>query len=56
MLVHDNRADGFVSGAVHTTGDTIRPALQIIKTGAGSKTVSSVFFMGMWKISSIIKT
>jgi phosphate acetyltransferase len=47
MLVHDNKADGFVSGAVHTTGDTIRPALQIIKTKPGSKTVSSVFFMGI---------
>lgn len=47
MLVHTNKADGLVSGAVHTTGDTIRPALQIIKTKPGSKTVSSVFFMGI---------
>jgi phosphate acetyltransferase len=47
MYLNDNRAHGFVSGAIHTTGDTIRPALEIIKTRAGSKTVSSVFFMGI---------
>jgi len=45
MMVHLGYADGMVSGAVHTTGDTIRPALQIIKTKPGISTVSSIFFM-----------
>jgi phosphate acetyltransferase len=45
MMVHMGYADGMVSGAVHTTGDTIRPALQIIKTKPGISTVSSIFFM-----------
>jgi phosphate acetyltransferase len=37
--------DGLVSGAVHSTANTIRPALQLIKTRPGAKVVSSVFFM-----------
>ncbi len=37
--------DGLVSGAVHTTANTIRPPLQLIKTAPGSSLVSSVFFM-----------
>ncbi len=45
MMVQLNMADGMVSGAIHTTGDTIRPALQIIKTTDNVKIVSSVFFM-----------
>jgi len=45
MMVHAGYADGMVSGAIHTTGDTIRPALQIIKTRPGISIVSSVFFM-----------
>jgi len=45
MMVHMGYADGMVSGAIHTTGDTIRPALQIIKTKPGISTVSSIFFM-----------
>ena len=45
MMVHHGDAHGMVSGAAHTTQHTIRPALQIIKTSEGSKTVSSVFFM-----------
>lgn len=45
MMVHNNEADGMVSGAVHTTGDTILPALQIIRTRPGISVVSSVFFM-----------
>lgn len=45
MMVHMGYADGMVSGAVNTTGDTIRPALQIIKTKVGISTVSSIFFM-----------
>jgi phosphate acetyltransferase len=44
MLALDE-VDGLVSGAVHSTANTIRPALQIIKTKAGAKVVSSIFFM-----------
>src|SRR5690625_3877152 len=45
MLVYMNQADGLVSGAVHSTGDTVRPALQIIKTKAGIQKTSGVFIM-----------
>ncbi|MFC3417681.1 phosphate acetyltransferase [Algoriphagus hitonicola] len=45
MMVHKKHADGMVSGAVHTTQHTIRPALQFVKTKPGVNTVSSVFFM-----------
>ncbi|KMY52001.1 phosphate acetyltransferase [Peribacillus loiseleuriae] len=45
MLVHTNKADGLVSGAVHSTADTVRPALQIIKTKQGVKKTSGVFIM-----------
>ncbi|MPQ77133.1 phosphate acetyltransferase [Hydrogenovibrio sp. JE_KL2] len=45
MMVHLGYADGMVSGATHTTADTVRPALQIIKTKPGTALVSSVFFM-----------
>ncbi len=45
MMVHKGHADGMVSGAVHTTQHTIRPALQFIKTKPGVSVVSSVFFM-----------
>ena len=45
MMVQKGHADGMVSGAIHTTGDTIRPALQIIKTRPGCSIVSSVFLM-----------
>jgi len=45
MLVYKGLADGMVSGAVHTTQHTIRPALQFIKTRPGVSVVSSVFFM-----------
>ncbi len=45
MMVYKGEADGMVSGAVHTTQHTIRPALQFIKTKPGVSTVSSVFFM-----------
>lgn len=45
MMVHQGLADGMVSGAIHTTADTIRPALQIIKTCQGISVVSSVFLM-----------
>ena len=41
MMVKQGDADGLVSGAVHSTGDMLRPALQIIKTAPGMKLVSS---------------
>ncbi|AUH52011.1 phosphate acetyltransferase [Chromobacterium sp. ATCC 53434] len=47
MMLALNEVDGLVSGAVHTTANTIRPALQLIKTAPGSSIVSSVFFMLM---------
>ncbi len=45
MMVYKGHADGMVSGAVHTTQHTIRPALQFVKTKPGISVVSSVFFM-----------
>ena len=45
MMIYKGHADGMVSGAVHTTADTIRPAFQFIKTKPGSTVVSSVFLM-----------
>ncbi|AMQ56262.1 phosphate acetyltransferase [Algoriphagus sanaruensis] len=45
MMVYKGDAEGMVSGAVHTTQHTIRPALQFVKTKPGNSTVSSVFFM-----------
>ncbi|MFD1036902.1 phosphate acetyltransferase [Virgibacillus byunsanensis] len=45
MLVYMNQADGLVSGAAHSTADTVRPALQIIKTKQGIKKTSGVFIM-----------
>lgn len=45
MLVHTGRAHGMVSGAIHSTADTVRPALQIIKTKPGIKRTSGSFLM-----------
>lgn len=45
MLVYMKKADGMVSGAVHSTADTVRPALQIIKTRPGVHLVSGAFIM-----------
>ncbi|NUS15810.1 MAG: phosphate acetyltransferase [Streptomyces sp.] len=45
LMVQDGLADGMVSGAVHSTAATIRPAFEIIKTRPGAAIVSSVFFM-----------
>ena len=45
MMLALDEVDGLVSGAIHTTANTIRPALQLIKTAPGYKLVSSVFFM-----------
>nr|WP_208293581.1 phosphate acetyltransferase [Zophobihabitans entericus] len=47
MMLENGDVDGLVSGAVHTTANTIRPPLQIIKTAPNSSLVSSVFFMLM---------
>ena len=45
MLVHMELAEGMVSGAIHSTGDTVRPALQIIKTKEGVSRISGAFLM-----------
>ncbi|NMH87173.1 phosphate acetyltransferase [Flavivirga algicola] len=45
MMIYKGHADGMVSGAVHTTQHTLRPALQFIKTKPGVNLVSSIFFM-----------
>ncbi|MFC5380223.1 phosphate acetyltransferase [Aquipuribacter nitratireducens] len=45
LMVHAGEADGMVSGSVHTTAHTIRPAFEIIRTRPGVSVVSSVFFM-----------
>jgi phosphate acetyltransferase len=45
LMVHKDLADGMVSGAIHTTAETILPALQIIRTRPGFSVVSSVFLM-----------
>ncbi len=45
MMVKEKDADGFVSGACHATSDTLRPALQILKTAPGTKLVSAFFVM-----------
>ena len=45
MMVKQGDADGLVSGACHSTSDTLRPALQILKTAPGTKIVSSFFIM-----------
>ncbi len=45
MLVYLKKVDGMVSGAVHSTGATVRPALQIVKTKPGQKRISGAFIM-----------
>lgn len=45
MMIKVGKADGMVAGAINTTGNTLRPALQIIKTAPGISTVSSCFVM-----------
>ncbi|MBR3152802.1 MAG: phosphate acetyltransferase [Clostridia bacterium] len=45
MIVKNGDADGLVSGAAHSTSDTLRPALQILKTAPGTKLVSAFFLM-----------
>ena len=45
MMLYCDEVDGLVSGAVHSTGDTVKPALQIIKTKPGTKLVSGAMIM-----------
>ncbi len=45
MMLHQGEVDGLVSGAVHTTANTVRPAFQLIKTSPNYSLVSSIFFM-----------
>ena len=45
MMLKNNEADGLVSGAVHSTANTLRPALQILKTAPNTKLVSAFFIM-----------
>ncbi|MGR2740560.1 phosphate acetyltransferase [Billgrantia sp. Q4P2] len=45
MMLQLDEVDGLVSGAVHTTANTVRPAFQLIKTAPGYRQVSSIFFM-----------
>ncbi len=45
LILKAGEADGFVSGACHSTANTLRPGLQVIKTAPGFKTVSSCFIM-----------
>lgn len=45
LMVKNEEADGLVSGATHSTSDTLRPALQILKTAEGVKSVSAFFVM-----------
>lgn len=45
MIIKEGKADGMVSGAINTTGNTLRPGLQIIKMAKGINTISSCFIM-----------
>lgn len=56
MMVKMGHADGYVSGAIHSTADTLRPALQVIKSAPGIETVSSFFFMILPETSPYAKT
>ena len=56
MLVKLGLVDGYVSGAVHSTADTLRPALQVIKARKGVKTVSAFFMMVLPESSPYHKT
>lgn len=47
VMLKCNDADGLVSGAIHTTGDLLRPGLQVIKAAKGASLVSSFFIMGV---------
>lgn len=56
MLVRLGMVDGYVSGAVHSTADTLRPALQVVKAAKGVKTISGFFIMVMPETSPYYKT
>jgi len=56
MIVKNDQADGYVAGAIHATGDVLRPALQIIKTAPGVQTVSSFFIMVLPETSPYYET
>jgi phosphate acetyltransferase len=45
MMLAEGEVDGLVSGAIHTTANTVRPAFQLIRTAPGYRQVSSIFFM-----------
>ena len=47
LMIKSGDADGMVAGSIHSTGDVLRPALQVIKTAPGISTVSSCFLMSM---------
>ncbi len=47
LMVKNKEADGMVAGSIHATGDTLRPALQLIKAKPGMRTVSSCFVMDL---------
>jgi phosphate acetyltransferase len=47
MMLAQGEVDGLVSGAEHSSANTVRPALQLIKTKPGVQSVSSIFFMGL---------
>ena len=51
MMLHRGMAHGLVAGAIHSTADTLRPALQILKTAPGVSMVSSFFFMTCGEIT-----
>ncbi len=56
MLVNMGVVDGYVSGAVHSTADTLRPALQVVKAAKGIKTISAFFMMVLPETSPYYKT
>ncbi|MCD8351156.1 MAG: phosphate acetyltransferase [Planctomycetaceae bacterium] len=56
MLVKLGKVDGYVSGAVHSTADTLRPALQVIKARPGVKTISAFFMMVLPETSPYYNT
>jgi len=51
MMIKAGLVDGLVAGAIHSTADTVRPALQLIKAAKGIKIVSSMFFMAKGEIT-----
>jgi phosphate acetyltransferase len=56
MLVQMGKVDGYVSGAVHSTADTLRPALQVIKAAKGVKVISAFFMMALPESSPFYAT